>query len=80
MESIFAIIGLIFCTCMIVFFICVCIWGRNSEKKTWNNGYCVKCGTEWEHRDTDSQGGRMYICGCEKRHGCWITYRVDKMQ
>ena len=78
MELILAIITLILCIGMIIFIIGGGIWCRNSEKKKWNNGYCSACNTRWEHRDTDSQGGRMYVCSCEQRHSCWISYKVDK--
>lgn len=46
-----------------------------SEIKLWNNGVCRKNGIEWEHVDTDSQGGRMYTAGTGKRkQRIWLSW------
>lgn len=56
----------------------VLYFGYRSEKKLWNQGYCLECGGEWVNFDTDSQGGRGYKCGCPKNHTIWITWkRID---
>lgn len=51
-----------------------------SEKKSFNNGICPKCGRKLKHIDTDSQGGRLWKCngiGCN--YGTWISYKkVDR--
>ena len=52
------------------------LWERDREKREWNNGYCKKCGSEWERFDMDSQGGRGYTCDCGRT--IWISYKVDK--
>ena len=45
------------------------------EIKIWNDGVCKKNGLEWEHADTDSQGGRMYCAGSGKRRErIWISW------
>lgn len=49
---------------------------RRNEKKEWNNGWCAECGSSWKQFDTDSQGGRMYVC--DKQHYCNVSYNVDK--
>lgn len=50
---------------------------RRAEKNRWNNGTCEECGTHWKQFDTDSQGGRMYHCQCDKRHSCDVSWGVD---
>jgi len=57
--------------------------GTALESQNWNNGYCYYCDSEWEHFDTDSQGGRGYTCDCGKKYGesryIWISWHsVDK--
>ena len=32
------------------------------DKKNYNNGICTKCGGKLYHEDTDSQGGKMWVC------------------
>ena len=50
---------------------------RRHEKKEYNNGICRECGYPLRHFDTDSQGGRGYICDACK-FSCWVSYNVDK--
>ena len=51
---------------------------RIKEKEDWNNGVCPWCGHNWRYFDTDSQGGRGYICdNCGR--DIWISYNVDKI-
>lgn len=47
------------------------------DKKQYNNGICPDCGKELVHIDTDSQGGRGYLC---KNCGyiTWISWPVDR--
>lgn len=48
------------------------------EKKSFNDGKCIKCGSRLRHFDTDSQGGRGYKCGKCSYH-TWVSYNcVDK--
>ena len=48
------------------------------EKKEYNNGYCPHCGKKLLLFDTDSQGGRGYICE-ECGYCAWVSYPfVDK--
>jgi|WetSurSiteA1Bulk_404760.scaffolds.fasta_scaffold77249_1 hypothetical protein len=55
----------------------VYFFAYKKEKDRWNQGYCPECGGDWEHFDTDSQGGRMYKC--TGGHYVVITYpRIDK--
>ena len=51
-------------------------YSRYMEKKEWNNGYCCRCHSQWINFDTDSQGGRGYMCLC-KRH-IWMSWGFDK--
>ena len=53
------------------------ILGRKSEKKSWNEGKCPKCGTKWRCFDNDSQGGRGYVCD-KCKSIIWISYHVDR--
>lgn len=47
------------------------------EKKAYNNGYCPHCGKKLL-LDTDSQGGRGYICE-ECGYCAWVSYSfIDK--
>lgn len=43
-----------------------------SQIKEWNKGICKECGTPWEFRTYDSQGGRMYCCQCDDFHTMWV--------
>lgn len=45
-----------------------------AEKRQWNGGVCRETGGEWQHFDTDSQGGRGYKSGDRT---IWISYPVD---
>jgi len=62
---------------IIMIFIIVLISGRKSDKNKWNNGECSRCKNKWEHFDTDSQGGRGYICN-KCKDIIWISYNIDK--
>lgn len=43
------------------------------ERKEWNNGVCRKCGGKLYHADTDSQGGKLWVC--EQCHsGLWTSW------
>ena len=53
------------------------LYGRNSEKKAYNNGICPNCGNKLEYFDTDSQDGRGYMCPSCK-YTTWCSYSVDK--
>lgn len=54
---------------------CGMVWTRKGEKAQWNGGHCGDCGNSWYRFDTDSQGGRGYVCG--QGHYMWASYRVD---
>ena len=62
--------------CGLVIFFTVWVLASRSEAKQWNKGKCVVCQGDWECFDTDSQGGRGYKCGCERRS--WISFNVDR--
>lgn len=32
------------------------------DRRTWNGGVCRKCGGRLHHADTDSQGGKLWVC------------------
>ena len=62
----------------IVVLIVIFIIGIFSEKKDYNNGICPKCNQRLHHFDTDSQGGRGYICD-KCNYTTWISYPfIDK--
>lgn len=43
------------------------------EKKDYNSGICPHCGKKLILFDTDSQGGRGYICE-ECNYVAWVSY------
>ena len=48
------------------------------EKKSFNNGKCLICGYPLRNFDTDSHGGRGYICD-RCHYNTWVSYHsVDK--
>lgn len=65
------IVGLIFV------FILLILWARYEEKKAYNRGFCLRCGTKMRNFDMDSQGGRGYCCDKCHYH-TWVSYRIDK--
>ena len=42
------------------------------EKKSWNQGYCLKCGDEWKRCDNLTHVGRRYRC--KNKHEIFITW------
>lgn len=56
------------------------LWAAAVEKRDFNNGKCRTCGADLVRIDTDSQGGRFYVCSVDiKHHSCWVNYlRVDR--
>lgn len=56
----------------------MCKIASSSERRRFNNGICKECGNKLYHFDTDSQGGRGYVCkNCD--FTIWVTYpSVDK--
>lgn len=55
------------------------LWGRASDKRSYNKGICPICGEKLYCFDMDSQGGRGYCC--ENKSVCnyttWVSYNVD---
>lgn len=76
-------IVLLFFIAFIILYVSGTIWAYLSDKKDYNKGKCPKCGKALECADTDSQGGRWYVCTgrydkenpCD--YDCWISYDVD---
>lgn len=54
---------------------CGCLATIRHERKEFNNGVCPCCGIRLRHFDTDSQGGRGYICD-QCGHHVWVSYGV----
>lgn len=59
----------------------VCLWillviaGIIIEKQDYNKGVCKFCGTKLRRFDTDSQGGRGYVCDkCD--YYTWVSYHI----
>lgn len=68
------ILCVVFCV-LVVFVIAIAVT-RHSEAKSFNGGICPICKEKLRHFDTDSQGGRGYICdNCG--YTTWISYNVD---
>lgn len=64
--------------CGVVVFITLMRVGIHLEKKGFNNGECIVCGTKLRHFDNDSQGGRGYVCD-KCGYYTWVSYpSVDK--
>lgn len=57
---------------MTIIFIALVIMGIITEKRDYNKGICKICGEELKFFDTDSQGGRGYIC--PNNHTVWVSY------
>lgn len=66
------------------FLVIICVVGlvggsaiaRYFEKKHFNRGICPLCNGKLHNFDTDSQGGRGYICEhCS--YTTWVSYNVD---
>ena len=52
--------------------------GETWEKRDFNNGMCPHCSTSLRCFDTDSQGGRGYVCD-KCNYTTWVSYNcVDK--
>ena len=67
----------IICVGLIIFLPCTFI-GITLEKREFNNGVCKHCGKNLRYFDSDSQGGRGYICD-DCGYCAWVSYRcVDK--
>lgn len=49
------------------------LFGYLIEKRLYNKGICPNCGTPLRYFDTDSQGGRGYICDSCK-YCIWVSY------
>lgn len=49
----------------------------DAERKAYNNGICPDCGMKLNCFDTDSQGGRGYMCP-RCNYTTWCTYPVDR--
>lgn len=46
---------------------------RRRQKKTWNNGYCPKCGGKWRYVK-EYKYERYYTCENNNEHRCIISY------
>ena len=62
---------------LILVFPTLILCARHQEKLAFNNGSCKHCNCHLRHFDTDSQGGRGYVCD-KCGHYIWISYNVDK--
>ena len=77
------IILFIFSVAFIIFYISGMTLAYFSDKKDFNKGKCPKCGKPLKCIDTDSQGGRWYVCTDRYKkenpcdYNCWISYNVD---
>ena len=62
----------------ITFVLVLSVFSIHLEKKGFNEGFCPRCGTFLRQFDTDSQGGRGYICD-KCLYATWVSYKsVDK--
>lgn len=67
---------------LLIFFVVTLVagttWAFIYEKKMFNDGKCSHCGSDFRLFDTDSHGGRGYICR-KCRYTVWISYNsVDR--
>lgn len=53
------------------------LYARQQEKIAFNKGFCKHCNCLLRRFDTDSQGGRGYVCDKCGYH-VWVSYKVDK--
>ena len=53
---------ILFIVCASLIFFVITRIAIRIEKISFNNGKCLICGTKLRHFDTDSHGGRGYIC------------------
>lgn len=48
------------------------------ERRDFNNGVCKRCGGKLKYFDTDSHGGRGYMC-YDCYYTTWVSYKkIDK--
>ena len=71
-------INILYAAVIILIALLICPIGLFLEKRAFNNGTCVNCGSKLRHFDNDSQGGRGYCCDtCG--YNTWVSYNsVDK--
>lgn len=62
---------------LVVVFAIIVMFVRHLEKRNFNNGICTNCNSKFRRFDTDSQGGRGYICD-KCGNTVWVSYKVDK--
>ena len=68
----------IFVMVLIVLLLFMPVIAIRFERKWFNKGVCPDCGEPLHYFDTDSQGGRGYLCNKCNYH-CWVSYNcVDK--
>ena len=69
---------MIYCAFVLIIFVGFVLTAIMLEKVDYNNGVCPDCNTKLRNYDTDSQGGRDYICdNCN--YNCWVSYNmIDK--
>jgi len=63
---------------ILILFVSLLMIGIISERRAYNHGKCRHCGNNLRLFDTDSQGGRGYMCDscCNT---IWVSYHsVDK--
>ena len=52
--------------------------GKHLERKHFNHGVCPICGGKLKYFDSDSQGGRGYMC-FNDYYSAWVSYNsVDR--
>ena len=84
------IVGTGIMVAVIILFITGIVCAYRHEKKIFNNGKCPHCGSDLKWEDSDSQGGRLWMCPSHYMkdehgnplcpgYGVWISYNgVDK--
>lgn len=71
-------ITLILVPCIVVMIIICGLIEEHMERKRFNKGICPKCNAKLVCFDTDSQGGRGYICR-KCNYTTWVNYtHIDK--
>lgn len=60
---------------LILLIVTIPLYGIYLEKRDFNNGICPHCKSKLRYFNSDSQGGRGYICN-NCNYTTWVSYKV----
>ena len=78
METVKVYLTLIIGLACVLFFGIGAIWCYRNEKRSFNDGFCPKCGRKLEHFDSDSQGGNCYCCSKCSYYTCVSYHSIER--